>query len=69
MIVVTIALMAVPADVLAPTIWNCSFGGAVTTLLQQADDLGKYALAVVALVAWSVALAGCAAASLNRRDV
>ena len=69
LIVVTIALMAVPAHLVSPAISNYSFGAAVTNLLSLADDTGRWVAAVVALVAWSVVLAGCAAVSIRRRDV
>lgn len=69
LIVVTIALLAVPARVLPASISDYSFGGAVTTLLGLADDTGRWIGAVVALVAWTTVLAGCAAVSMRRRDV
>jgi ABC-2 type transport system permease protein len=69
LIVMTIALMSIPASLLSPTISDYGLGAAVTTLLGTADDTGKWVGAVVALVAWSAVLTGCATVSMRRRDV
>ncbi|MCX5119367.1 ABC transporter permease subunit [Micromonospora sp. NBC_00362] len=69
LIVLTIALMTVPAEVLPSAISSHSFGAAVTTLLESANNTGRWLGAVAALVAWSGALTGFAVLSLRRRDV
>ncbi|MDI6103889.1 hypothetical protein QLQ12_35270 [Actinoplanes sp. NEAU-A12] len=69
LIVVTIVLALIPASVLPAAISDHSFGGAVTTLLSPGDDVGKWAGAAAALVAWSAAFISGAAVSMNRRDV
>ncbi|MEU8329494.1 ABC transporter permease subunit [Micromonospora sp. NPDC048839] len=69
LIVLTIALMTVPAEVLPSAISRHSLGMAVTTLLESANDTGRWLGAVAALTAWSAALAGGAVLSMRRRDV
>lgn len=69
LIIVTIALMAVPAHVLPPAAMDYSFGGAITTLLSVADDRGAWFGAVVAAAVWTALLVGWAAVSMRRRDV
>ncbi|MFJ6510200.1 hypothetical protein ACIQMO_08145 [Streptomyces sp. NPDC091406] len=68
LIVVSIVLLAIPSRILPPAFSDYVFGGAVTTLLGTADDLGAWVGAVVALVAWSAAFIACAAAAIRRRD-
>lgn len=68
LIVVSIVLLAIPSRILPPGFSDHVFGGAVTTLLGTADDIGKWAGAVVALVAWSAVFTACAAAAMRRRD-
>jgi ABC-2 type transport system permease protein len=69
LIVVSIAMMAIPPQILAPDFSRYVFGEAVTILLGTADSIGKWIGAVVALVAWSAAFTAWASASMRRRDV
>ncbi|MFZ3499221.1 hypothetical protein ACODT5_39440 [Streptomyces sp. 5.8] len=68
LIVVTIVLMAIPAQVLPSAFSDYSFGGAVTILLGTADNTGKWVGAVLALLGWSAVFTAWAAASMRRRD-